>query len=129
MNMLHTAGRYLFAVPMAVFGMMHMMSGAAMAGMVPIPGGVFWVYLTGVALIAAAVAISVGKMGSLAAALLGVMLMIFALSMHLPGVMGAADEMAMQASMSNMLKDLALAGGAFVISGVLAREEAGAGAG
>lgn len=79
--------------------------------------------------IAAAVAISVGKMGSLAAALLGVMLMIFALSMHLPGVMGAADEMAMQASMSNMPKDLALAGGAFVISGVLAREEAGAGAG
>ncbi len=126
MSMLHTAGRYLFALPMAVFGLMHMMNGPAMTGMVPIPGGIFWVYLTGVALIAAAAAIAVGKMGSLAAALLGIMLMIFALSIHLPGVMGAADEMAMQASMSNMLKDLALAGGAFVISGALARSEAGA---
>lgn len=116
-----TVGRYLYAAPFAVFGLFHFMNGGAMAGMVPgfIPGGVFWVYLTGVALIAASVAILVGKMGSLAATLLGVMLLVFVATIHLPGVIGAADQAAMQASMSSLLKDLALAGGAFVLAGVL----------
>lgn len=99
------------------------MNASGMAGMVPVPGGVIWVYLTGPALIAAAVAIATGKMASLASALLGVMLLSFALTIHLPGVLDAADQMARQASMSNMLKDLALSGGAFVLAGVFARRE------
>lgn len=116
-----TVGRYLYAAPFAVFGLFHFMNGSAMASMVPgfVPGGVFWVYLTGAALIAASVAIMAGKMGSLAATLLGVMLLLFAVTIHLPGVINAADQAAMQASMSSMLKDLALAGGAFVLAGVL----------
>lgn len=116
-----TVGRYLYAAPFAVFGLLHFMNGGAMAGMVPgfIPGGVFWVYLTGLAMLAASIAIMAGKMGSLAATLLGVLLLIFVVTIHLPGVLGAADQAAMQASMSNLLKDTALAGGAFVLAGVL----------
>lgn len=116
-----TVGRYLYAAPFAVFGLLHFMNGGAMAGMVPgfVPGGVFWVYLTGAAMLAASIAIMAGKMGSLAATLLGVMLLVFVATIHLPGVIGAADQAAMQASMSNLLKDLALAGGAFVLAGVL----------
>ena len=51
--------RIIYAIPFAIFGLMHFMKGGDMAGMVPsfIPGGIFWVYLVGVALIAAAVAI------------------------------------------------------------------------
>ena len=98
------------------------MNAGMMAGMVPsfIPGGVLWVYVTGIALLAAAAAIAFDKQAALAAQLLGVMLVIFALTIHLVGLMSAPDEMAMAASMSALLKDTALAGGAFVLSGVLA---------
>ena len=79
-----------------------------MAGMVPIPGGVIWVYLTGLALVLAAVSMIIKKKMALATMLLGIMLVIFALSIHLPGG---------QDSMPMLLKDLGLAGGAFFISG------------
>ncbi|MEZ4415440.1 MAG: DoxX family protein [Gemmatimonadota bacterium] len=112
-------GRVLYAVPLAVFGLLHFMNGPAMAGMVPIPGGVVWVYLTGLALIAATAAIVTGREAVLATRLLGVMLLIFAVSIHLRGVLGAADEMAMAASMGNLLKDTALAGAAWFMSGAV----------
>lgn len=106
-------GRFLFAIPFAIFGMMHFMMGGQMAEMVPIPGGVFWVYLVGIALLAASVALIMQKQAKLATLLLGIMLVIFALGIHLVAVMGG-DQMAM----SNLLKDLALAGAAFFISAI-----------
>ena len=116
-NSLRTLGHYLYALPFAVFGLFHFMNASSMAGMVPLPGGVFWVYLTGVALIAAAVSFLIGKKVKLAGTLLGIMLIIFVLSIHLPGVIGADSPQAMQMSMSSLLKDLALAGAAFFIAG------------
>ncbi|HUN23739.1 MAG TPA: hypothetical protein PK299_11465 [Anaerolineales bacterium] len=112
-----TFGRYLYSVPIAIFGLLHFLGSGQMAGMVPswLPGGVLWVYLTGIALIAAAVAILIGKMGRLACQLLGILLIIFALTVHLPNMLSGADPMAL----GQVLKDLALAGGAWVLSGVL----------
>lgn len=107
--------RYLFSVPFIIFGFFHLMGGSNMAGMVPIPGGVFWVYLTGVAMMAAGVSFLIGKMDYWAGVGLGTLLLIYVLSIHLPGVINAADEGAMQTSMGSMLKDLALAGGAFMM--------------
>jgi len=116
MDALPTVGKFLFAIPMAVFGMLHFVMAGAMAGMVPafVPGGVIWVYITGVALIAAAVAIMINKHAVLAAQLLGVMLLSFALTIHLVALLGGD-----QAAMGMVLKDTALAGAAFVLSGVL----------
>jgi len=108
-----SVARYLYALPFAVFGILHFMNAGAMAGMVPIPGGVFWVYLTGIALLAASISIIIEKYTRLACILLGVMLIIFVLSIHLPAVMGGE----MQSSMPNLLKDLALAGGAWILAG------------
>ena len=122
--MLPTVGRFLYAIPMAVFGLFHLMNGSAMAGMVPIPGGAVWVYLTGVALLAAAVAIVSGKQARLALQLLGLMLLIFAVSIHLMGVVNAPDAAAGQASMTNLLKDTALAGAAWFMSGHVGGDEA-----
>ncbi|RMH64541.1 MAG: DoxX family membrane protein [Bacteroidetes bacterium] len=113
-------GRIIYAIPFAIFGLFHFMNAGAMAGMVPLPGGVFWVYLTGVALIAASVAILINRYARLACQLLGVMLFIFALSIHLPGVLGAADEAAMALSMTSLLKDIALGGAAWAISDTFA---------
>ena len=123
MSALPTVGRYLYAIPMAVFGTFHFMNAGTMAGMVPVPGGVFWIYVTGVALISAAIAIFIGAYAVLATRLLGLLLLTFAVSIHLPDVINAASDGAMQASMSNFLKDTALAGGAWVLSGVFARGE------
>lgn len=113
--------RVLYAVPLIIFGLNHFMYGQMMKTMVPIPGGVFWVYVTGLALIAAAVAILTKKMARLASLLLALMLATFALTVHLPGVFNP-DTMMM--SMPNFLKDTALAGGALVLAGVFAKEEA-----
>ncbi|MEX2527111.1 MAG: DoxX family protein [Gemmatimonadota bacterium] len=124
MSALPTIGRFLFAVPMLVFGAMHFMMGQQMAGMVPIPGGVFWVYLTGLALLLAAISIMSGKQAALASGLLALFLVLTATTVHLPAVMGGD-----QAAMSNVLKDFALAGGALVLMGVFQREGEGASAG
>ncbi len=108
-----TVSRVLYGLPMIVFGMLHFMNSQMMSGMVPgfIPGGVFWVYLTGIALIAAGVAIIANRrFGRLAAVLLGVLLLSFALTIHLPAGMDA---------MPNLLKDTSLAGAAFAFAGIL----------
>ncbi|MBV6647518.1 MAG: DoxX family protein, partial [Cyclobacteriaceae bacterium] len=68
---------------------------------------VFWVYLTGVALILAAVAIVINKKAKLATMLLGIMLLLFAVLIHLPGMPDA---------MPSFFKDIALAGAAFYLS-------------
>jgi len=109
-----TGARILYALPMAIFGLFHFMGADDMAGMVPsfIPGGVFWVYLTGAALILAAVAILIQKKARLACLLLAAMLIVFVLTIHLPGL-----SENMQASMPNLLKDLALAGAALGFAG------------
>ena len=126
MKSLTGVGKYLFAIPFAIFGIMHFLNGADMAAMIPswMPGGVIWIYVTGASLIAAAVSILMGKKDGLATFLLGIMLIIFVLTMHIPGVMNAGDnEQMAQASMSNAMKDLMLAGAAWMYSRSLAKDK------
>jgi len=113
MNNLKPIGKILFALPFGIFGLMHFMAGADMAGMVPsfLPAPVIWVYLAGAGMLAACISILIGKMAKMASLLLGVLLIIYVLTIHLPAVMGG-DQMAM----SGVLKDLALAGAAFYYS-------------
>jgi putative oxidoreductase len=109
MNTLIGFGKYLFAVPMVVFGIMHFMAAKDMAAMAP--GGVFMVYLTGIALIAAGISIILGKLDKLASCLLGIMLLLFILP-HAQNL--ASNEM----EMINILKNIALAGGAFMYASI-----------
>ncbi|MBX9853094.1 MAG: DoxX family protein [Cytophagaceae bacterium] len=115
MKSLSFIGKLLFALSIAFFGIGHFGNAQAMAGFVPsfIPGGIFWVYLTGAALIAAAVSIVTGKYVKLAGILLGAMLLIFALTIHLPGL--SNPQMA-QFAMVALVKDIALAGASFYIA-------------
>lgn len=116
------AGRYLYAIPFGIFGIFHFMMAGDMAGMVPIPGGIFWVYLTGIALLAACVSFVIEKKVRLAGILLGVMLLIFVVSIHIPGAM-AEDPAAAQNATTSALKDLALAGAAFLLAGMYGDEK------
>lgn len=118
MDALPKVGRFLFAIPMALFGVFHFINTDAMVGMVPIPGGALWIYLTGIALLAASVSIMTGKQAVLATRLLAVFLLLTGLTVWLPMLLGGNQD-----AMSNVLKDLALAGGALVLSGVFAGEQ------
>jgi len=116
-----TISRILFAMPLVVFGLFHLTKAGMLAGAVPIPGGVFWVYLTGLAFLAASVAILIKKYTSLATLLLGIMLLAFVLLVQLPGTLKGGDSAMMH--FPNLLKDTALAGAAFFMSGIFKKEE------
>lgn len=110
------AGRILFAIPMGIFGFFHFIFASQMAGAVPsyIPGGIFWIYFTGICLVAACVSVVVEKMAKLALQLLALLILIFILTLHLPGFL-AGGPMA-QMSLMNGLKDLAMLGAALGLS-------------
>ncbi len=115
------SGRYIFAIPLIMFGFSHLMNASAMEAMVPVPGGAFWVYFTGVALLAGAVGVitNLKGLGPLAAFLLGVLLFLFAFTVHLPMMLKAPDESARMMPMIAFLKDIGLAGGAWAIAVLL----------
>ncbi len=96
MNNLKTIGRILFAFPFAVFGLMHLMKANVMAGIVPsfVPGGVIWVYVTGLVLIGGTISIITQKQIYVAALVLAGLMLIFVLTIHLPGLLGG-NQMAM----------------------------------
>ncbi|WP_428663671.1 DoxX family protein [Runella sp.] len=111
--MLPTLGRLLLAIPMAVFGAFHLMNASVMANIVPayLPGSIVWVYITGVAFIAASLAIILQKGAKIACILLAVMLIVFVVLVHLPKFLGGD-----QSALSTVLKDLAIAGGALILA-------------
>lgn len=117
LNNITSLGKWLFMVPFVAFGIMHLMAGDKMGGMVPIPGGAIWVYLTGLAMIAFAVSAILGKMDKLAAILLTLLLILYVVLIHLPGAM-KGDQMAM----GSLLKDIGLAGGALMYARSFARD-------
>ena len=117
-------GRILFALPLAAFGLLHFVGAQMMAGMVPayVPGGIVWVYITGAGLILAAISIIANRFTVLSGVLLGIMLLSFVVTVHLP--MLSNPEMA-QTAMPSVLKDTALAGAAFLIAGLGLKEGKG----
>lgn len=110
---LTTIGRIVFGLPFAIFGIFHFMMADQMAGMVPsfVPGGVLWVYVIGLALVAAGVAIVLQKMTRMACFGLAALMAIFILTVHIPSM--GKDNYAMV----NLLKDLAFLGAALYMAG------------
>ena len=109
MNSIIGLGKYIFAVPFLIFGSMHFMYADMMAGMAP--GGSIMVYISGLTMILAAISIFIGKLDKLACVLLAVQLLLYILLVHAPGL---GDEATMNTSMSGLLKDLGLLGGALM---------------
>ncbi|HRP68796.1 MAG TPA: DoxX family protein [Turneriella sp.] len=107
-------GRILFALPLLVFAFGHFANAKMLLGIVPawLPGGIIWVYLVGVALAAGAIALLINKLTFQAAMGLALLLLTFALTVHLPALMKGNH-----ASMMGLLKDIALAGAALYIAG------------
>ncbi|MEK9156789.1 MAG: DoxX family protein [Patescibacteria group bacterium] len=112
---LNCAGRWLFAVPMFIFGVFHFIAGGSMVGaLAGWPFALFFVYLSGAGLIFGAVAIVLNRYARLAATLLAIEIGLFILILHLPTVLAGGEGM--QMALMGALKDLALVGGALVIA-------------
>jgi len=125
MNAFLSLGRWVFALPFAIFGLFHFLNADAMANyVVPayMPAKAIWVYLSGAGLIAATVSMLIGKYDKLATTLLGFFLLLLVLIVHLPGAMAGGEGA--QASMSMLLKDLALAGASMMYALNYAKDKA-----
>jgi len=112
-------GITLYALVVAFFGINHFLNGTGMQNTVPsfIPGGLFWIYFTGAALIAAAIAFLIDRQARLAGLLLAAFLLIIVLTIHLPAVLHAPDESAVRFPLTNLVKDTGIAAGALMIAG------------
>lgn len=119
MNAILNLGKYLFALPFAVFGAFHFMNLDGMATMAP--GGKIGVIVSGVGLIAAAVSMIIGKLDKLASVLLAVMLLLFVALIHAKGAT-SEDPVVAQNSIGGVLKDLMLAGAALMYAKTMARD-------
>ena len=108
-------GRMFFAIPMAVFGSEHFTATADIAALVPrwIPAHTFWVYLVGLGFLAAGLSIVVLVQARLAAALVGMTLLIFVLVMDIPAVVADPHNRFFWAL---ALRELAFSGGAFAFA-------------
>jgi uncharacterized membrane protein len=120
MNSIISLGRYLIMIPLLGFGIKHFMDGAELAGMVPpfFPGGIVWIYVTGGALLLAVVSALLSKWDKLAFTLAGFMILIFALTIHLRGVMEGGNPRVL----FDLLKDIGLAGACWMYAANYARD-------
>ena len=110
-----TIAKYIFAIPFALFGILHLTNADKMARMIPVPGGAFWLYFTGAALIAAAASIITGKLTRIACLSLALYLALVIVTIQIPGL--SNPQMA-QMAVSGILKDTSLLGGALLIAGL-----------
>src|SRR5258708_1050121 len=110
-----TIAKYFYAIPFPLFGILHLTNPDKMAGMIPVPGGAFWLYFTGVALIAAATSIVTGKLTRIACLSLALYLVLVIVTIQIPSL--SNPQMA-QMAVSGILKDTSLLGGALLIAGL-----------
>jgi uncharacterized membrane protein len=102
-----------------IFGLSHYVYADITASMVPewLPERHFWAYLTGTGHLAAGLALVSGMMARLAARMFGLMMGSFVLLVHLPDTFAYPGQ---HAAWTIQFVALTLAGGAWLVGGVLA---------
>jgi len=116
---IYRIGIILYALVIAFFGVNHFLNGTGFQNTIPafIPYHIFWVYLTGAALIAAAISFLTGRYTRIAGLFLAAFLVIIVLTIHLPAVLHSEGSPIVSIALTNLVKDTGLAGGAFMIAG------------
>jgi uncharacterized membrane protein YphA (DoxX/SURF4 family) len=108
------AGRILYALPLIVFSIQHIMYGQFVSTLVPawIPARLFWAYFVGVAFFAASASLLLNIRRPLAAALLGFMFFTWVVILHAPRII-----LAMHANeWTSGVVALAMSGGALLLT-------------
>lgn len=118
MKNLTTIGRILFALPFAIFGLNHFLFLDFYIGNYSsfIPLGPYTIILTGVFMIMASVSIIFNKYIELSTILLAILLFIFIVTIHIPGLFHV-DQF--KVAFIELLKDTSLMGGSLLISGMV----------
>lgn len=114
-----TLGKWLFALPMAIFGFLHFGPAEFTLHYVPdwLPFPAFWVYLSGIALMLFTLAFILGRKDRLAGWLLALELLLFVVLIHLP-TMVDGDFLGVIAT----FRDTAMAGAALLFAEGFARD-------
>jgi len=122
MKNLSTIGRVLFAIPFAIFGLNHFLFLNFYIGTISsfIPLGPYTIILTGIFLIMASLSILFNKYVKLSTILLAILLLIFILTIHIPGLF---DPDKWQMALIELLKDTSLMGGSLMIAGMTFENE------
>lgn len=122
MKQMATAGRILFALPFAIFGINHFLMMDYYMGMLTsfIPKTAFIMILTGIVLIAASISIITKILVRLSTILLAVLLLIFIITIHIPHLINGVDT---TTTLIALLKDISLMGGSLMIAGIYSENE------
>jgi uncharacterized membrane protein len=109
-------GYMCFAMPLAVFGALHLSAAPGLATMVPsyMPWKLFWAYFVGVALIAASLSIATKIQVQWSGLLFGCMMFIFVATMDLPGTLAKPHD---RIIWTLMMRELAFGCGGWVLAG------------
>ncbi len=124
MKQMTTAGRILFALPFAIFGINHFLMMDYYMGMLTsfIPKTAWVMVLTGVILIASSISIITKKFVRLSTILLAIMLFIFIITIHIPHLINGVDT---TPTLIALLKDISLMGGSLMIAGIYSDDARG----
>ena len=122
MKKITTAGRILFAIPFALFGINHFLMTNYYLGVLTsfIPLGAYTIILTGIMLIAASISIMTKKFVKFSTIMLAILLFIFIITIHIPHLFTDADK---TATIIALLKDISLMGGSLMIAGIYSESE------
>jgi putative oxidoreductase len=117
MKNITTAGRFLFAIPFALFGLNHFLMLDYYLGMLTsfIPFGAYTIVLTGLLLIGVSISIMTRLYIKQAAYTLAALLLIFILAIHVPNLLSTDDR---TVALITLLKDTSLLGGSLMIAGI-----------
>jgi uncharacterized membrane protein YphA (DoxX/SURF4 family) len=101
--------RIVFGVSMVIFGWQHFMYATFLVNLVQkwLPWHAFWIYFTGTAMRAAGAATATGILARLAGMWLGIMFLLWFLTLHLPRVLAAIHN---QDEIASMFVALAFSG-------------------
>ncbi len=124
MKKLSLIGRILFGLPFGILGLNHFFMYDYYMGTVSsfIPMGGYTIILAGLALVAASIAIISKKFIRPACLLLALLLFIFIVSIHIPGLFNTEKDQSAIA-LIELFKDTALMGAALLIAGIYGSKE------
>jgi len=117
-----TAGRLLFAIPFALFGINHFLMTDYYVGMLTsfIPLGAYTIILTGIMLLVVSICLITKKFIKQATLGLALLLFIFIVTIHIPHLFNGPDK---SATLIALLKDVSLMGGSIMIAGIYSEEK------
>ncbi|MGA9308682.1 MAG: hypothetical protein WBW31_25020 [Candidatus Sulfotelmatobacter sp.] len=110
-----------FALPLAVFGALHLSAAQGLMTMVPayMPWRLFWAYFVGFALIAASLSIATRIQVRWSGLLFGIMMVLFVAMLHVPRALASPQD---RFAWTIVIREMSFAGGGWILAGEAMRE-------